>query len=202
MCLIIHLSPLFRFLKLLTSQRRYFQTFKEPRNRLQGIDSKSLCSLAGRYDNHIPTRFPAPIDYSKIPAQGSRKEAWTISQWAMLRVENLSPAMGRGIDSRSRVWNWVAKLHTLAGRYDNPMPTWFLAPIAGLKLPTLGSREESVQFYTEFQGGSLYYNCTVKAQSKISTFRGNPFHTRNPGGGGRLVNLLNCVAQRPYIYID
>ncbi len=45
--------------------------------------------------------------------------------------------MGRGIDSRNRVWNWVAKLHRLAARYDNPMPTWFLAPIAGLKLPTL-----------------------------------------------------------------
>ncbi len=45
--------------------------------------------------------------------------------------------MGRGIDSRNRVSrNWVAKLHRLAGRYDNPMPTWFLAPIAGLKLPT------------------------------------------------------------------
>jgi hypothetical protein len=27
----------------------------------------------------------------------------------------------------------------LAGRYDNPMPNWFLAPIAVLKLPTLGS---------------------------------------------------------------
>jgi hypothetical protein len=53
-------------------------------------------------------------------------------------VENLSPAMGRGIDSRNRVWNWVAKIHRLAGRYGNTMPTWFLAPIAGLKLPTLG----------------------------------------------------------------
>jgi hypothetical protein len=27
----------------------------------------------------------------------------------------------------------------LAGRYDNPMPTWFLAPPVGLKLPTLVS---------------------------------------------------------------
>jgi hypothetical protein len=34
-----------------------------------GIDSARLCSLAGRYDNPIPTRFPAPIDCSKIPAQ-------------------------------------------------------------------------------------------------------------------------------------
>jgi hypothetical protein len=54
------------------------------------------------------------------------------------RVDNLRPAIGRGIDSRNRVCNRVAKLHRLAGRYDvdNPMPTWFLAPIAELKLPT------------------------------------------------------------------
>ena len=52
------------------------------------------------------------------------------------RVGNLSPARGRGIDSRNRVWNWAAMLHKLAGRYDNPTPTWFLAPIAGLELPT------------------------------------------------------------------
>ncbi len=52
-----------------------------------------------------------------------------------------SPAMGLGINSRNRVWNWVAKLHRLAGRYDNPMPTWFLAPIAGLKLPTWNGKE-------------------------------------------------------------
>ncbi len=53
------------------------------------------------------------------------------------RVYKLSPALGRGIDSRNRVWNWVAKIHRLAGRYDNPMSTWFLAPIAGFKLLTL-----------------------------------------------------------------
>ncbi len=41
-----------------------------------------------------------------------------------------------GIDSKNRVWNWVAKLRRLAGRYDNPMATWFLAPITGIKLPT------------------------------------------------------------------
>jgi hypothetical protein len=55
---------------------------------------------------------------------------------ALYRVENLRPAMGRGINSRNRVWNWLAKLHRLAGQYDNPMRTWFLALIAGLKLPT------------------------------------------------------------------
>ena len=40
----------------------------EPRNRCQGINSASLCSLAGRYDNPIPTRCLAPIDFLKIPA--------------------------------------------------------------------------------------------------------------------------------------
>ncbi len=30
-----------------------------------------LCSLAGRYDNPIPTRFLAPIDCYKIPARYS-----------------------------------------------------------------------------------------------------------------------------------
>ncbi len=33
------------------------------------MNSASLCSLAGRYDNPIPPRFLAPIDCLKIPAQ-------------------------------------------------------------------------------------------------------------------------------------
>jgi hypothetical protein len=37
------------------------------RNRFQGINSASICSLAGRrYDIHIPTRFLAPIDWWKF----------------------------------------------------------------------------------------------------------------------------------------
>ncbi len=61
------------------------------------------------------------------------------------RVRNLSLAMGRGIDSRNRVWIWVAKLHKLVARYDNPMSTWFLACIAGLLVPSLfSSRPEPI----------------------------------------------------------
>ncbi len=37
-----------------------FITFKEPRNRFQGIDSASLYSLAGRFNNPIPIRSLAP----------------------------------------------------------------------------------------------------------------------------------------------
>jgi hypothetical protein len=45
-----------------------FLNFKDPRNRFQVINFASLCSLAGRYDKLIPTRFLAPIEYLKIQA--------------------------------------------------------------------------------------------------------------------------------------
>ncbi len=41
----------------------------QPKNRFQGTNSARLCSLASRYNNPIPTRFLAPIDCLKIPAQ-------------------------------------------------------------------------------------------------------------------------------------
>jgi hypothetical protein len=40
---------------------------KISRNRFRA----SLCGLADQYDNPIPTRFLAPTDCSKIPAQAS-----------------------------------------------------------------------------------------------------------------------------------
>jgi hypothetical protein len=64
---------------------------------------------------------------------------WVQDEQHSTRVENLNPAMGRGINSKNWVWNWVGKLHCWTGRHDNPMPTWFLAHIAGVKLPTLAS---------------------------------------------------------------
>jgi hypothetical protein len=45
----------------------------EPRNRFQGMNSASLCSLAGMYGNPIPTRFLAPIERLKIPAQDAAR---------------------------------------------------------------------------------------------------------------------------------
>ncbi len=46
-----------------------FLNVMEPRNRFQGMNFARLCSLAGRYDNPIPTRFLAPINFFTIPAQ-------------------------------------------------------------------------------------------------------------------------------------
>ncbi len=56
------------FVNATFDQRPNFLSFKEPKNQLQGTNSARLCSLAGRYDNPIPTRFLAPIDCLKIPA--------------------------------------------------------------------------------------------------------------------------------------
>ncbi len=64
------IDPLLQ-LEIQESQSPYFSMFMEPRNRFQGMKSASLFSLAGRYDNPIPTRFLAPVDCLKIPAQAS-----------------------------------------------------------------------------------------------------------------------------------
>jgi hypothetical protein len=58
----VHVCGLFRVLE------PEFLNFTEPRNRFHGINSGSLCGLAGRYDNPIPTRFLASIDCLTIPA--------------------------------------------------------------------------------------------------------------------------------------
>jgi hypothetical protein len=44
------------------------KNFSGEQNQFQGSDSANLNSLAGRYDNPIPTRFLALIDCSKIQA--------------------------------------------------------------------------------------------------------------------------------------
>ncbi len=67
------------------TQSPYFLTFMEPRNRLQGMNSVSLCSLAGRYANPIPTRFLVPVDCLKIPAQETR---WVPEIFPTYSLEN------------------------------------------------------------------------------------------------------------------
>ncbi len=57
------LRPCWTQLAMATLLSPYFLTFMEPRNWFQGMNSASLCSLAGRYDNTIPSRFlsvPSP----------------------------------------------------------------------------------------------------------------------------------------------
>ncbi len=51
-------------LSLVQSKKKHLLT--EPRNRFHGMNSASLCNLAGWYDNPILTRFLAPIDCLKF----------------------------------------------------------------------------------------------------------------------------------------
>jgi hypothetical protein len=44
------------------------------------MNSASLCSLAGRYDNPFPTRFLAPIDCLKILALVIRVDGWLLAK--------------------------------------------------------------------------------------------------------------------------
>ena len=76
------------------------------------------------------------------------------STWSNLILQNLLQITGPycAYHLRNRIWNWVAKLHRLAGRYDNPMPIWFLAPIVGLKLPT----QEFLTIWNRVGIGLLY----------------------------------------------
>jgi hypothetical protein len=66
-----------------------FLNFEEPRNRFPGIDSASQCSLAGRYDNPLPTRFLSSIDCSKIPAQLAYYVCLTYFRLQSLQSKNI-----------------------------------------------------------------------------------------------------------------
>jgi hypothetical protein len=81
--------------------------FKEPKNRFQGTNSARLCSLAGRYDNPLPTQFLAPTDCLKIPAQYS--SGLFSSKTDKSRVTNFSGDIYMSVDSGNgcitkRIW--------------------------------------------------------------------------------------------------
>ncbi len=64
-----HFSTVLVRIRVYVFWARIFKLFKKPQNRFQGINSASLCSLAGSYDNPVPSRFLASRDCLKIPAQ-------------------------------------------------------------------------------------------------------------------------------------
>jgi hypothetical protein len=68
------------------------------------MDSASLCSLAGRYDNPIPTRCLAPIDCSKIPALDGEEGIADMPGGVVAGYEGegLGPLWGAGVESCCR----------------------------------------------------------------------------------------------------
>jgi hypothetical protein len=97
------------------------------------MNSTSLCSLAGQYDNPIPTRFLAPIDSLKISSSdiSPKYKIGDISQKSgqhtIARQKNIQKNRFQGNDSASPC--------NLVGWYDNPILTRFLASIDCRKIP-------------------------------------------------------------------
>ncbi len=87
------------------------------------MNSASLCSLAGRYDNPIPTRFLAPIDFLKIPAQESMEfclpELWFYAdRWQDNKCFFFSQ---KKIDKRGRkLIDFDAERHAVQQMQNNP----------------------------------------------------------------------------------
>ncbi len=82
-----------------------------------GIDSKelilNLCRPAGRYDNPIPTRFRAPCECLKFPAQAS-----ILQNRFLVRIVELIIRMGEG-DPRTKSIQAALKLTFMGhGRLD------------------------------------------------------------------------------------
>jgi hypothetical protein len=91
------------------AQSPYFLTFMEPRNRFQGMNSASLCSLAGRHDNPIPPRFLAHIDSLKIPAQLTDEEIMKQHTWAYAVYVSINQAL-------NQLWRAYARVRLVSGR--------------------------------------------------------------------------------------
>ncbi len=162
-----------------TERSPYFKTFMEPRNRFQGMNSASLCSLAGRYDNPILPRFLAPIDCLKIPALesadsrigGERGEGFhNRVQWILLFFRKL----------RKRTLWWVQNLN-LSGKsaYHVFANNFFLLHF----LKTFSTDLKSAFFYTHikflvkncfFSLLSIFLNFECKFAWEVQKF-GTPF---------------------------
>ncbi len=90
-----------------------------PRNQFQGMDSASLCSLAGLYDNPLPLWFLAPIASLKIPALGIiwRALRLEVSEYNIYSTNKFQTTfagggggwVGRGVN----LWLWIARRKTL-----------------------------------------------------------------------------------------
>ncbi len=100
------------------------------------INTKDCCIALPRY--YVYNAIQYMLYVFNISSLCSNGPIWTMKLCLQTIQCWKSPAMGRGIDSRTWVQNCVAKLKRLSGRYDYPVPTWFLyiAPIAEFKLPT------------------------------------------------------------------
>ncbi len=94
--------------------------FMGPQNWFQGMNSASLCSPAGRYENPIPPRCLASIDFLKIPAQShtGTKVVWPDFQPMRVPEEPVCIDLFRQNPVfTSRIWN-LPFMSTASGNRD------------------------------------------------------------------------------------
>ncbi len=90
-------------------------TFKEPKNRFQGINSASMWGLVDWYDNPIPTRFLAPINCKLT----WRKNPWTDE--AKIRQIMHHKSANWGEEKRIKMLNQV---YDQTRGPDSQIPIW------------------------------------------------------------------------------
>jgi hypothetical protein len=109
----------------------------------QGMNSASLCSLAGRYENPIPPRCLAPIDFLKIPAlsnmlilQSLGKEQQSNPPVIWQESNIFNPPTG---DREASFYS--SNQCGGSGMFIPDPGSWFLPiPDPGSRIPDLGSR--------------------------------------------------------------
>jgi len=123
----------------------------------------SPSSLATQFQTRFLESIPRPIAglkfsplysvlctplYPVLCPLSLHESKWRVQLWT------LSWKLKSRYGARNRFQEPTLKLSsqaTLAGQYVNPIPTWFLAPIVGLKLPTLVSLLKGTQAWDNFE---------------------------------------------------
>jgi hypothetical protein len=95
---------------------------------IEGVNSASLCSLAGRSDNHIPTRFLAPMDCLKNPALAGRYDK-------PISIPFLAPIDSSNIRALKKIW--PADLQQHVEKVISELPVGNVAQHAGQRAVAL-----------------------------------------------------------------
>jgi hypothetical protein len=75
----------------------------EPRNRFQGMNSASLCSLAGRYENPIPTTTKFQLRISNFGSATLLKDSKVEGTTILIRTQINCKTLGAVLDTEKSV---------------------------------------------------------------------------------------------------
>ncbi len=134
--------------------------------------------------NCIVGKFPFPVLIGHHHERIINQRLDTFCLRIKMMSRKLNHAMGRGIDSRNRVWNWLAKLHRLVGlkgklHADFTLKSFFLYSIAlhlfvGVQVvPAVDAMAGDISEPEEEEGSSS----ATSSSASIELDRAVPRHT-------------------------